>query len=88
MGLPGYSKDKKHLTRGGVCTENYYFCGKETVTLANSNAEEVKRAQHGSDTYIQDESTLAAFFTIDSSAADAYSGCVAKEYELVLSDGQ
>lgn len=88
MGLPGYSKDKKHLTRGGVCTEKYYFCGKETVTLANSNAEEVKRAQHATDTYIQDENTLAAFFTIDSSAADAYSGCVAKEYELVLSDGQ
>jgi len=37
MGLPGFSKDGTHLTRGGVCTEKYYMCGKETVTLANTN---------------------------------------------------
>lgn len=34
-----------------------------------------------------DELSLAAFFTIDSSAATAYSGCTADTYQLVEADG-
>ena len=87
MGLPAYSVDKNHLVRGDICTTTFYACGKETVSLANSGSDVVKKVKDttsGSGTvYVMDESTMEALFTIDSSESDAYSGCKANKYELV-----
>lgn len=85
MGIPGNSSAGKHIVRGDICTENYYMCGMETVTLVDTAAYVIKKAKRssGTTTFVMNNATLAEFFKIDYSAATAYSGCTAETYSLV-----
>ena len=87
MGLPKHSADKTHLVRGPICTENYYACGKETVAAVSSDAYSINKPKGSSGaTFVMSESDLDNLFKIDTSTADAYSGCGRASYALYQSD--
>lgn len=72
-----------YLVKSPVCTETMYFCGKETLAVAASGSETIKKGGKSGTTYILGHSDLDALFSLSTSAADAYSGCTISTYDLV-----
>ena len=87
-GFFGNATKKEHLVRGGICTETYYQCGKETVSLASNTMLTLKKGKTSTPEYFyQAPSVVDSWFKVDTSASDAYSGCATATYSFTTSTG-